>query len=342
MTRTLLARTSPLLAALLAGLIVVAEVHGADKNAEAKKQAEAAKKAQEQAAKKAAEEAKKQKKAAEEAAKKKAEAARAQKAVGEAEALGHAYILLTESNHDYGGHCGKAQSQVLDAIRILDHNVLAKGTPAQKAMAAQEGRSLGGAKQANRSAAAIHEAQEISDMQLMKAGGILGQVQGVLAADKRPKALEHVIAAQKEIVLALAFAREMEAKENRKFTEAEALRRAYVMLILADYDYDGHRARAAHHAREALNMLDASVMKKGSHSEKVITAAEEKAIAVAKANREHQGAIVENQLRSDAQLRDARALMVQVSQTLAANKQPRPLEQVEKGVFELNIALKIK
>ncbi len=342
MTRSLLARTSPLLAALVAGLILAAGGHAADKAAEAKKQAEAAKKAQEQAAKKAAEAAKKQKKLAEEAAKKKAEAARAQKAVSEAEALGHAYVLLTESNHDYGGHCGKAQGQVLDAIRILDHGVLAKGTPAQKAMAAQEARGLGAARAANRSAAAIHEDQEISDMQLMKAAGILGQVQGVLAADKRPKALEHVINAQKEISLALVFAKEMEARENRKFTEAEALRKAYVLLVLADYDYDGHRARAAHHVREALNMLDASVMKKGSHAEKVITAAEEKAIAVAKANREAKGALVENQLRSDAQLRDARALMVQVSQTLGANKQPRALEQVEKGVLELNIALKIK
>jgi hypothetical protein len=335
MTRSLVVCTLPLLAAL----VLAAGAPAADKNAEAaKKAAEAAKKAQEQAAK----EAKKQKEAQEKAAKKAAEAARNAKAVSEAEALGQAYILLSSSNHDYGGHCGKAQGQVLDAIRILDHNVLAKGTPAQKAMAAQEARAVGTAKLANRTAAVIHEDQEISDLQLMKAAGILGQVQGVLAADKRPKALEHVVQAEKEISLALAFAKEMEAKENRKFTEAELLRKAYVLLILADYDYDGHRARAAGHVKAALNMLDASVLKKGSHAEKVITAAEEKAVALAKVNREKQGAVVESQQRSDAQLREARGIMVQVSEALAVGKQAKPLAEVEKGVFELNIALKIR
>ena len=70
-----------------------------------------------------------QTKKAEEAAKK---AAKEQQKLTEAEVLGEALRPLASANHDYGGHCGKAMGQVIDAIKILDGNVLKKGTPRRR------------------------------------------------------------------------------------------------------------------------------------------------------------------------------------------------------------------
>jgi len=131
------------------------------------------------------------------------EAAKEQKKLVEAEALGEAYILLAGANHDYDGHRAKAMHQVHEAIKILDAGILKKGTPVQKAMAAQEERALAAAKEGAKAAPKVHENQKASDDQLRAAAKLLLEVRGVLAANKQVKPLEHVDNAIKQIDIAL-------------------------------------------------------------------------------------------------------------------------------------------
>jgi hypothetical protein len=280
-----------------------------------------------------------QSKKAEEAAKK---AAKEQQKLTEAEVLGEAYILLASANHDYGGHCGKAMGQVIDAIKILDGNVLKKGTPTQKAMAAQEEKVLKIAKEANKHAGTIHEPQEASNAQLRAAAKMLGQIHGTLEATKQHKPAEHVGRAIKDIQEALVWQAKEAGREHEKFVESEALLKVYVMLAEADHDYDGHRAKAMGQVKDALKILDASIMKKGSPAEKAITAAEVTMAKVAVAARDKGPAIIEGQRASDKQIRAAHELLHKVKNSLTLTKQGRPLEHVEFALKELDIALKVK
>jgi hypothetical protein len=323
----LAARSFPHLVALAACLTLACGAHAQDKKAQeaAKKAQEAAKKAQEEAAKKAAQ-------AAKEAAK-----------LSEAEALGQALVLLLEANQFvYGGHCGKAKDHVIDAIKILDGNVLKKGTPAQKAMAKDEERALAAAKKGAALTPAIHENQEASNAQLREAAKVLAVVHGALAQNKQQKAGEQVKRAVEEIEGALAFQAKEAAKEQKKFVEAEVLREVFVMLADANHDYDGHRAKAVGQVKDALKILDASIMKRGSPAEKAITAAEERMAKAAVAARDKGPQDVEAQKASDDQLRKARELLHKVHGALAESKQHKPAEHVHHAIEELDIALKVR
>ena len=83
-------------------------------------------------------------------------------------------------------------------------------------------------------------------------------------------------------------------------------------------------------------------MKKGSGSEKAITAAEERMAQAAAAARNKGPKDIEPQWVSDNQVRAAHTVLHQVKESLAATKQGRPLEHVELAIKEINISLKVK
>jgi hypothetical protein len=121
----------------------------------------------------------------------------------EGEVLKEAYILMVAANHDYGGHCGKAQHEVEEACKILDKDILKHGSVQQKIKAIQEDHAAAAAKSLSKGDAALHEAQVFSDTQVLKAGLMLEEVATVLAARKQKGALGHVEQAIKEVGLAL-------------------------------------------------------------------------------------------------------------------------------------------
>jgi hypothetical protein len=121
----------------------------------------------------------------------------------EAEALKEAYILMKAANHDYGGHCGKAQHEVEEACKILDKDILKNGSVQQKLKAIQEDREAAAAKSLSKGDAAVHEAQLFSDAQVLKAGVMLQEVAAAVAANKQKGALKHVEQAIKEVEIAL-------------------------------------------------------------------------------------------------------------------------------------------
>ena len=111
---------------------------------------------------------------------------------------------------------------------------------------------------------------------------------------------------------------------HEKFVESEALLKVYVMLAEADHDYDGHRAKAMGQVKDALKILDASIMKKGSPAEKSITAADVAMAKAAVAARDRGPAIIEGQRPSDKQLRVAHELLHKIKESLARPSKASP------------------
>ena len=62
--------------------------------------------------------------------------------------------------------------------------------------------------------------------------------------------------------------------EEMKFEEAEALRKAYTLLAAGNHDYDGHRVKAMGAVKDAVRILDDSIMKHGSTKLKAATTKE--------------------------------------------------------------------
>ncbi|TMQ29758.1 MAG: hypothetical protein E6K70_25225 [Planctomycetota bacterium] len=67
--------------------------------------------------------------------------------------------------------------------------------------------------------------------------------------------------------------------EEMKFEEAEALRKAYTLLAAGNHDYDGHRVKAMGAVKDAVRILDDSIMKHGSTKLKAATTKEKAVIA---------------------------------------------------------------
>jgi hypothetical protein len=126
-----------------------------------------------------------------------------------------------------------------------------------------------------------------------------------------------------------------------RLEQAQALRPAYLALAGANHDYDGHRVKAMHQVKGALNLLNDHVMKNGTPAMKDATRAGK--AAVARADKAAQGARMfhEPQPASDAALRQARQVLLQVRPGLVANNQQKVLKRVDEAMKQIHIALKI-
>jgi hypothetical protein len=118
--------------------------------------------------------------------------------------LREAYIVLASANHNYGGHDGKAGDQVLEAVKILDKFVLRKGNAAQKTATNKENAAVAAAKAAAARAAAVNQPQIDSDAKLVLVSDALTKISVALAANnvKGPHQ-GHVNKAIREITEAL-------------------------------------------------------------------------------------------------------------------------------------------
>jgi hypothetical protein len=96
--------------------------------------------------------------------------------------------------------------------------------------------------------------------------------------------------------------------------DAHLLARAYHLLALADHDYSGHRAQAMHQVSAAAKLLGTPLFGDGAGGE--------------------------NQLTSDEQLREARALLERARSFYAGR--PRVLEHVNAATQQISIALSIR
>jgi hypothetical protein len=138
------------------------------------------------------------------AAKSAASAANAQAAFQEAAQIRSAISLLLKGDKDYKGHRAKAVQAAKAAVKILDGQVMTKGTGQAKSATQAQDAAVAQQNTVENSSAIVHEAQAISDAQLRQAGQILTQVRGSVAQRKQKRVLGHVDTAIKEIQIALS------------------------------------------------------------------------------------------------------------------------------------------
>jgi hypothetical protein len=135
------------------------------------------------------------------------------------------------------------------------------------------------------------------------------------------------------------------ARQEAKFREAEVLRDAYLLLAGANADYAGHRVKAMHHVRQAVKILDHSVLNKGTDAQKAATLIEDSAAARARVIARYVKGVKgvkEPQAQSDAQLRAAGQLLAQVRAVLHRNQRKKPLGHVKQAIAETNRALRVR
>jgi hypothetical protein len=122
----------------------------------------------------------------------------------ESELLRKAYILLAGGNHDYDGHRVKAMGAVRDGGKILDESILKHGSPKLKAAIIKGKELIVAADLAAKQTPVVHERQQASDAQLLKAAEILAELRPTLAKNNQKVVLGHADTAIKEIKIALA------------------------------------------------------------------------------------------------------------------------------------------
>jgi hypothetical protein len=148
------------------------------------------------------------------------------------------------------------------------------------------------------------------------------------------------------VVLALAAVAQSKPSpkaEAVKLTEAAELKNAHVLMAMADHDYDGLRVKAMGEVEEAIKKIDHTVLKKGTKGEKVVATEEEIATARAAFEARHQGKHHEGQAASDAQLREAREILIRVHESLAPKKHhAKAREHVGAAIKHLDSALKVR
>jgi hypothetical protein len=118
----------------------------------------------------------------------------------------------------------------------------------------------------------------------------------------------------------------------------EALKEAYILLSVADKDYDGHRGRAMHEVQEACKLLDENLLKNGSVAQKVKAMREDQVAAGAKALDKYSVPVKEGQAVSDALLLRAGVMLKEVGGALAEAKYTRTLGHVKAAMQELELA----
>jgi hypothetical protein len=261
------------------------------------------------------------------------------KVFAEAEVLRDAYMLLAEARHDYEGHRHKAMHQIEGALKILDAEIMKKGTPLEKAITALEEKER---KTVTAKATADVTAHDYEDLltsapRLEGARYWLVVAQQSLAQNKKAVPLEHVDAAIKQIDAALK-----EAKEWHKFMQAEALRQAYLFLAWANHDYGGHRHKAMIQVQDAVNILDADIMKNGDALLKAREAVEKKWVNGVRPELDALPEIHEIQLASDLLLKNAREWLHLLRYSLAQNRQEGPLKHVDQALKEIKFALEFE
>ena len=104
------------------------------------------------------------------------------------------------------------------------------------------------------------------------------------------------------------------ASASQAAAEVKTLQQAYSLLMRADHDYQGHRARAMRHIEAACRILCGSAKGDGQGEEA--------------------------QSQSDGQLQQAQSLLAGVEPAIAA-KNPRAGQQINKSLQELATALSV-
>ncbi len=129
------------------------------------------------------------------------------------------------------------------------------------------------------------------------------------------------------------------AKEELNLLEATTLRQAYMLLDLADADYRGHRRKAMEHINKAIKNLDAKIAARATTAEERENFKQEAIRAYYQHLRKEAPRVIEAQVISDAQVYNAGQILSNLHVVLEANNQKKNLQQVNRSIFEIILAL---
>lgn len=129
---------------------------------------------------------------------------------------------------------------------------------------------------------------------------------------------------------------------NTAAQQAEALKKAFVALAMANHDYNGHRARAMESVRAAYKELDKVINKRGTALQKAKSQQEDALAAAAKQAAKQAPPVHENQVFSDNQLLQAADILIQLSVVYTQQQQQKLLGHVSNSLNEITVALQIR
>jgi hypothetical protein len=131
--------------------------------------------------------------------------------------------------------------------------------------------------------------------------------------------------------------------------EVTALRPAFTIMVTADHDYDGHRARAMVALAEACRLMGTDIVPPGLRKELENagsgTRPHETGAGTKPATRgagRHPTTEPETQSASDAQMLQAQGIIQKVRNGIATGKQPRVTARLDEAIKEIGIALSLK
>ena len=118
----------------------------------------------------------------------------------------------------------------------------------------------------------------------------------------------------------------------------ETLKKAHGLLVHADHDYDGHRAKAAEEVHKALEDLGDHPAKKAT---RVLVPTAGGVVAVTPVH-PAQPKMTEPQAASDAQVHEAKELLEAALKDLSSSKHPNAHKNVKEAIHQITLALERK
>jgi hypothetical protein len=145
-----------------------------------------------------------------------------------------------------------------------------------------------------------------------------------------------LLAGLAQVSTAMAQTTNAAVKESARAELIQTLRSAHKLLVTADHDYDGHRAKAAEEVHKALKEL-------GYHHKKAQPGSPTANGAAVPPKAAHTGEpkMHQPQATSDAQLQQAQQLLQGVL-TQLTGKHPKANVNVKTAIAEINTALAVK
>jgi hypothetical protein len=121
--------------------------------------------------------------------------------------------------------------------------------------------------------------------------------------------------------------------------EGAIIKEAYMVLAIANHNYDGHRARAMGLLEDAATMLDRNILKNGTNQQKVMALEHDKKAYQAKFLAKHQAAMHEPQALSDLQMNEGLNMLLRVRPTIIQRQQKGVLDKVDSAIAEIRKGL---
>ena len=130
------------------------------------------------------------------------------------------------------------------------------------------------------------------------------------------------------------------ARAQLNQAEITLMRQAWILMDMANANYDGHRGRALDHLNGAIEHLELRIARDGFPAQQITDLRQEAVRQYYKSLRKAVPAVIEPQMQSNAQMYQAGQLLVQLRGALVANNQKNLLGRINHTIDEITLALR--